>query len=185
MNLFENPLPILAVGAVLVTLASLVFLARRNLASLVVLAVVVVLTLLLLVVERVVVTEREEIEQTLDALLVAVQSNDVSSVLALIDPEATRVRGDAEALMPLVEVEDTGATAVETDVDTEMTPGTAITRCQGRLRGVHPSSGATVFFFDRVELHWIERDGRWLLQDFAAFEEGKPLDAVNSLRGKR
>ncbi len=184
-TLLENPLPILAIGSVLATLCGLVFLSRRSLASLIVLGIVVLLTLLLLVSERLIVTPREQVETTLATLMDAVSSNDVSIVLALIDPAATTVRTDAETLMPLVDVQDTGATAITTDVDQASAPWTATTRCKARLRGIHHKTGATVFYFDQVDFYWVRRGDRWLLEDFAATLDGKPLDAVKSLRGNR
>ncbi len=60
-TLLENPLPIIAGGAVLATLCGLVFLSRRTVPSLLALAVVVLLTLLLVICERLIVTPREEV----------------------------------------------------------------------------------------------------------------------------
>ena len=126
-TLLENPLPILAVGAVLATLCGLVFLSRRTVPALLALAVVVLLTLLLVITERLIVTPREEIEQALSALLAAVESNELPAVLAMIEPGAANVRRDAEKLMPRVDVTDTGATAIQIDVD----GSSATARCQG------------------------------------------------------
>jgi len=149
------------------------------------LVVVVLLTSLLLVSERLIITEREQVETSLDALITAVASNDVTRVLTWIDSAATEVRHEAETLMPMVDVEDTGATAVTVEVDKSSSPLTAIARCQGRLRGVHRRSGVTVFYLDQVEFNWVRKGDRWLLRDFVAYQGGKPLDAVSSLRGNR
>ena len=184
-TLLENPLPILAIGAILATLCGLVFLSRRNVPSLLALVVVVLLTSLLLITEGLIVTPREEVETALSTLLDAVASNDVLSVLAMIDPAAKQVRGEAEQLMPLVDVQDTGATAIEIDVDQKASPWLATARCKGRLRGIHRKSGATVFYFDQVDFDWIRRDERWLLEGFTVYKDGKPLDAIGSLRGNR
>ncbi len=180
-TLLENPLPILAVGAVLATLCGLVFLSRRTVPALLALAVVVLLTLLLVITERLIVTPREEIEQALSALLAAVESNELPAVLAMIEPGAANVRRDAEKLMPRVDVTDTGATAIQIDVD----GSSATARCQGRLRGIDRSSGAAMMFFDKVEFQWVRRGEQWLLEDFVAYWKGKPLNAVDSLKGKR
>ncbi len=179
--LLENPLPILAGGAVLATLCGLVFLSRRTVPALLALAVVVLLTLLLVVTERLIVTPREEVEQALSSLLAAVESNELPSVLALIDPAATQVRSDAETLMPMIDVTDTGASAIQIEVEST----SATVHCRGKLRGIHRSSGAAMMFFDKVEFQWIRRDEQWLLEDFVAYWKGKPLKAVESLRGKR
>jgi len=82
-------------------------------------------------------------------------------------------------------VEDTGATAIEIDIDTKASPHTATSRCRGRLRGIHTRSGVQVFYFDQVEFNWIKLDDRWLLFHYVVYQNGKPLDAViNVLRAK-
>jgi len=180
-TLLENSLPILAVGAVLATLCGLVFLSRRTVPSLLVLAVVVLLTMLLVISERLIVTPREEVEQALSTLLAAVESNDLPGVLAMIDPAAANVRSDAEKLMPMVDVTDTGASALEIDVE----GSSATVHCRGKLRGIHRSSGAAMMYFDKVEFQWVRRDEQWLLEDFVAYWKGKPLQTVESLRENR
>ena len=184
-TLLENSLPIYAVGAVLATLCGLAFLARRNLASLLALIGVVVISLLLVLTEQMVVTEREEVEQALQQLMAAIESNSVSDVLALVDPAAAQMRGDVEKLMPEANIEDTGATAVKIDIHASTQPLTATARFRGRVDGVHRRSGQRVFYFDEVEMSWIKRADRWLVEGYAAQWRGKPLDAVNSMRGNR
>ena len=179
--LLENPLPILAVGAVLATLCGLVFLSRRSVPSLLALSVVLLLTLLLVLTERLIVTPREEVEQALSSLLTAVESNELSAVLAMIDPTAVNVRDDAEALMPMVDVTDTGASSIKIDVE----GSSATVHCRGKLRGTHRNSGVATVFFGKVEFQWVRRGEQWLLKDFIAYWKGKPLNAVESLNGKR
>ncbi len=184
-TLFENPLPILAVGAVLATLCGLAFLSRRDLKSLLAFAAVLALTLVMVGVETWVVTPREEVELAMEALLRAVKSNQTSSILALIDPEATKIRSDAEKLIPRITVEDTGATAVKITLGPATPATSASLSCKGRLRGIHRSSGQPFMFFDRLEVEWVKREGLWLLEGYTAYLKGKPLNAVNSLQGNR
>jgi len=182
--LLENPLPIIAGGAVLATLCGLVFLSRRTVPALLALAVVVLLTLLLVVTEKLIITPREEVEQALSALLAAVESNELPDVLALLDVNGQVVRMDAEALMQKITVEDTGATAISINIDEGTSPLKATSRCKGRLRGVY-QSGAAFFYLDQVEFRWIKRDDRWLLLHYVVYQNGKPLDAViNVLRAE-
>ena len=56
---------------------------------------------------------------------------------------------------------------------------------KARLRGIDRSSGAAMMFFDKVEFQWVRRGEQWLLEDFVAYWKGKPLNAVDSLKGKR
>lgn len=183
--LLENPLPIYAVGAVLATICGLVFLARRNLPSLFALIGVVGLTLLLVLVERMVVTEHEQVETTLQQLMANLEAGAVPAVLALIDPEAAQMRADIEVLMPQADIEDTGATAVRIEVDTDAEPLTATSYFRGRVDGIHRSSGMRLFFFDEVEISWVKRGDAWLAEAYAVQLKGKRINPVESMRDNR
>ena len=89
-TILENPLPTIVVGGLAATMALIVFLARRNGASLAALASVVGVTLLLVLVERFVVTDREQVENALDGVLDAIDANDVAAAFDYIDPAAAR-----------------------------------------------------------------------------------------------
>jgi len=162
-----------------------VFFARRNLPSLFALIGVVVLTLLLVLVERMVVTEREQVEATLQQLMVGIESNDMPAVLALLDLAATKMRGDIENLIPQANIEDTGATAVRVEVDADAEPLRATSRFRGRVDGIHRSSGMRLFFFDEVEISWVKRGDAWLAEAYTVQLKGKPIDPVKSMRGNR
>ncbi len=178
-TLLENPLPIYAVGAVLATVCGLAFLARRNLPSLFALIGVVVLTLLLVVVERVVVTEREQVEAALLQLMRDVEAGDMPAVLARIDSGAAKMRNDVEKLMPQAEIKDTGATSVRVEVDAERL--TATSRFRGKVDGVHRRRGMRVFFFDEVEINWVKRGEQWLAEAYAVKIKGKAIDPVGQV----
>lgn len=183
-TLLENPLPIWVAGAVFATLAGIVFAARRNLASLLALAGVIVLTLVLAAVERAVVTPREQIEAATHGVLDAVEGNDLPAVLTFIDPAATTVRADAEAAMPLVDVERAN---VEGTLIVELTPiAGEPTRGVSRFRAIliakSVRGGAPVGYRDQVEIHWVRRGDAWLIDDYTVYEDGKPVDAVGRAR---
>ena len=182
---FENPLPIVAVGAVLATVCGLAFLARRTLVSLLLLAGVVLLTLLLVLLEQLVVTERELVEAALYQLMDDIESGEVSAVLASIDSGAAKMRADVEKLMPEARIEDTGATAVRIEVDEASEPPTATSWFRGRLDGLHQRSGMRVFFFDEVEISWVKRGDRWQAVDYAVQWRGNSIDPVKSMKGNR
>lgn len=184
--LFENPLPIAVVGGLLATLALVVFLARRTGASLAALVGVVAVTLLLVLVERLVVTDREQVENALDGMLAAIQANDVPATIEFIDPAAAKIRTDAQALMPQIKVEVANAGSVEVTVDDAAEPPTAMSRFRAFLHGTHGASGALVGYINQqVDLHWVKRGDRWLIDDYTAYYEGNPIDAVGSARGNQ
>ena len=169
----------------MITLFGLVFLSKRSLPSLVALGGAVVLTLLLLAIERWVVTDREAVESTLVEMIAAIEANDTPAVVALVDPAATALKAEIEMLMPMVKVSDSKATSIRVDVDESAQPMEATCHFRGKLQGVHQRSGMQVFYFDKVDMEWGKQNDRWLLQNFTAYQKGKPLDAVESLRSNR
>jgi hypothetical protein len=185
--LVENPVLVGVIGGLLATLALVVFLARRNLPSLVALVGAVALTLLGLVIERMVETEREQVERSVREVLAAVEANDLARVFNAIDPAATRVRNDASALMPLIKVEKARSlSAVEAIVESAANPTTAMSRFRAFLQGIHTRSGMQVAYFNQqVDIHWVKRGDRWLIEDYTAYYDEKPIDAVGSAAGNR
>ena len=185
--LVENPVLVGVVGGLLATLALVVFLARRTLASLVALGGAILLTLLGLLVERFVETEREQIERAVPEVLAAVEANDLPGVLASIDPAAAQVRGDASALMPLIKVEKARAlSAIEVEINSSTAPPTALSRFRGFLQGIHTRSGMQVGYFNQqVDINWVKRGEQWLIEDYTAYYDDQPIDAVGSAAGNR
>lgn len=183
--LSENPVAIAAVGALAATLALVVLLARRNLASLVALLGAVALTLVLLAVERVVVTEREAVENGVDEVLHAIETGDLPGVLRWIDPAAANVAADAERLLPLVKMNAANAASIEVTLHESATPPTAKSQFRAYLHGVHGTSGALVYVNQRVDLEWVKRGDDWRITGYQAFFDDEPIDAVGSVRGNR
>ena len=179
--LLESPLPIAVVGGLLATLALIVYFARRTGATFAALIAVIALTILLLVVERVVLTERERVEVALATMLDAIEANDLAGATALVDPAAAQIRRDIEALMPLMRVEAANSAAEQITLDEAAQPPTATSQFQAYLRALHQKSGLPVAYVNqRVDLHWVKRGDRWLLEDYTAYWQGQPIDAVSS-----
>ena len=176
----ENPLPIYSAGAVLATLCGLAFLARRNLPSLFALAGAVVVTLALVLIERVVVTDREQIEAAVVELMLAIERNDLSEVVGSIDPTATEIRSDAETLMPQVRVKDTSVSALRVEVDASAEP-TAVAKFRGKIDGLHKRSGQRAVYFEEVHLFWVKREDRWFVVDYRVHTRGMPINAVDGI----
>jgi hypothetical protein len=186
LNIFESPIVPLVVGLLAATFALVVFLGRRTMGSLVALGVVLVATLLMVLVERLVVTDREQIEYAIDEVLARVEANDVAGVVAWIDPAEPRVVADVRQLMPMIKVEKARTTSkVEVGIGAD-SPDSATSTFRGFLDGVHKSSGMRVGFFNqRIDVFWKRREGRWLVTDYQAYFDDNPIDAVGSARGNR
>ena len=183
--LFENPVPIYAVSGVFLTLAGLIFFNRRDLPSLIALVTTVLFALSLVLLERMVVTDREQVELTVGRIMESIQANDVPGVLADVDPAATKVRSDIQVMMPEVRVEDTGYASLEVDEIVPAEPLRVSSTFRGKLDGVHKTSGHRLFYFDVVRLDWVKRDEKWLLEDYQPMWKGKPINAVGSMRGNQ
>jgi len=181
--LLENPVGIWAGGAVLATLAGLVFFARRTLTSLLVLAAVVLGTLGLVLLERSVVTEREEIEAALESLFVAIEAGDLPGVLAHIDPASSGVLAEAKTLLPMLRVKDMGVSSIVAKIDTNSDPPTAPSEMRIKVDGIHIRSGQRLFYFDKVLVQWTKKEGRWLVSGYTPTHNGQPIDAMMKLRG--
>jgi hypothetical protein len=184
--LLENPIAIAVIGGLLGLVGLVVFLSRRTLGAMIALGGILGATALLLVLERLVVTEPEAVENGVDAVLAAIELNDMDGVLEWIDPAATGMRANVQALMPIVKVSNANAAAVQVDVTPAANPPTAKAQFQAYLQGVHTSTGHSLIYVNQqVDMQWIKRGDRWLLQDYTAYYDGQPIDAVGSARGNR
>jgi hypothetical protein len=183
----ENGLAIAVIGGLAMTLTLVFFMARRTGGSLGALAAAVGATLLLLAIEWFVQTDREQIALAAAAAYGAVEANDVNGVLAVIDPAATTMRSDVQALMPMIKVEKARSLgSTEITIDDTVNPPTATSSSKAYLDGVHGQSGGRVAYFNQqVDLHWVKRGNQWLMNDYTPYYEGKPIDAVNSARTNR
>jgi hypothetical protein len=105
----ENGLAIAVAGGLAITLTLVFFMARRTGGSLSALAAAVAATIVLLAIERFVQTDREQVASAVHNIYAAIDQNDVNGVLTLVDPSATQIRADVQALMPMVKVESAGS----------------------------------------------------------------------------
>ncbi|HMO84703.1 MAG TPA: hypothetical protein PKC18_07265 [Lacipirellulaceae bacterium] len=185
--LAESPLPILVVGGLVSAAALIVFLARRDGMSLTAVAVTAVVTLALLLAERLIVAPREQVAAAIDGIVASIRGNDVKGVLAWVDPQARQIRADVQRLMPELKV--TAANATRHDkvaVDMQGQPPTAHAQILATLIAVHERTAAPVAYVKQlVEMRWVQRDGRWLLADYTAHYDGRPIDAAASAAGNR
>lgn len=165
--LAENALPIWVGGAVLLTLAVVVYSQLRNTASLIAILVVLLLTATLLVVEHLIITPREAVERTLYDLAAAIEADDLPGVLRFIAPQSAEVRSDAETLMPLVDVEKARILGTpEITVNETGQPATATVNCQGLVDVTVKQNGMKTPYTDHVQIHFVESNSAWLIESY-------------------
>ncbi|MGA2796255.1 MAG: hypothetical protein ABSE63_01620 [Thermoguttaceae bacterium] len=103
--LFENPLRIIFIGIVIEAVLGIVLLRTGRGALLWAMLGVLALTLAGVVVERLVVTDKERVEMTLDGITSALEANDLTRVLSYIAPGAVGTRSRAAWAMGRIEVQ--------------------------------------------------------------------------------
>lgn len=167
--LAENALPIWMGGAVLATLAVVVYWQLRTTAALVGVLAVVLVTALLLLVEWLIVTPREAVERTLYALAAAVEANDVPATLALIAPTASQVRSDAETQMPLVRIEKARVVnSPQIDLNSPDDPTAAVVRFRALVQGVEKRNGMKGAAMDDLTVNFVRDGDHWLVESYTA-----------------
>ena len=184
--LLENPIPIIAVGGLCTLTAGIICYSRRTLASLSALLLVLLATLAFLAVERMIVTDREQIETGVYAVMDAIEQNDNVGVLQWVDPVAgALVRADAEVLMPMMNIETANAAGTVVITLEGDDPQVGVARFRGFLNGSLKSGGARVAFFDDVEVHWRKVSDDWRIVSYVVYWNGQPINAVDSALGNR
>ena len=167
--LSEDPTVLLILGAALeaILVAGLVKTGRGAL----IWAMLGVLALIgaLLLVERWWVTDRELIQDRLDATVIALESNDVDAVLAHIAPSAVDMQGAVKLILPRVEIEDIDLNNVQIDINESASPTFASARfvalVKGNFRGQQSLYEKTPF---RIEVELEKVGDEWLLSGYVS-----------------
>ena len=138
--LFESPLAVLTCGLGLeVALGLAVWLTGRASLLRAMLAVFVI-TLLAIGLERLVVTDREQIDALLDHGVQAVLANDTPGVLATLDPGATELRRTVTQMLARGHVEELKITHQEIVVRRGENPRTATAHVIARIKARLPAA---------------------------------------------
>ncbi|MFZ5831296.1 MAG: hypothetical protein ACOY3P_14490 [Planctomycetota bacterium] len=167
MNVFEDPTPIYMAGGVIEIALAFLYVRTGRPIFVLVMAGVLLATVLGVVVERVVVTDRERLEQTIDEAAMAVVSNDYDRLASFIAPDATHLQQLARWGFSQAEFSQVRITDQQITIDRAADPLTA----QAKIFGVfyfkhrsgqwpydkYPANG-TIFF--RLE------NDRWLATDY-------------------
>jgi hypothetical protein len=172
--LVESPWPVLAAGvAIEIVLVLLLFRTGR---AIFIAPIVLVAALVggLVMVERVVVTEKEEVEDALAGVASALTANDTPAVLAAFTPNCPRL-GEVRSALSQFEV---SRASIGGDLEIRLNrltiPPSATTYFTGHIegrdrRGVFPYDN--MFRRFKVTLH--REQGRWLIADYSDAEPGQ------------
>ena len=167
MSLLESPWPILLIGIVVEAVLAVMLLQSGRGRILWAMLGMGLLVLAGLAIERLVVTEREAIEGTLDTAAAAVQANDLDALLVCISSTAPKTRRDAQWVLGLAEFTKARVGDVEITVNRLTSPPTAhakflaIGAARDRKTGDFDGS-----FVRRVTANLCKENGRWMIGDY-------------------
>lgn len=165
--LFEDPTLILLAGGLVQALLIVALVRTGRGAIMWAIAGVAVLMGILLVIEYVVVTEREEVIDTLHAAAAALESNDLDAVIALIAPEAADLRREAESRLPGIVIRSVKLrrldVAIRSSGDRATAEASMLLRVEGRDRqGQAPYEN----FLRPVTITLRREADRWLITGY-------------------
>jgi len=163
-TLFESPWPVIFCGVVAEAILGAVFLGSRRVIFLLPMAIVLVLVLSGVALERMVVTQREEVEATLDGLAAALEANDVEGALGYLSPSAGATRGRAQWALDRFKVTKAKISGLEITVNKLTNPPSATAAFTGSLglfdrRGEVPTSSYPISF----TAEFRKEGDRWLV----------------------
>ena len=160
----ESPVPYLLIGLAVESILLILYVQTRRGWVLGVMVLVLLLTAAGVIGERVVVTDREAVEQAVYDLAAAVEANDLPAVLNRLSPLALQARLDAQQKLALVEVELARVVGpMEITFFRDTPPPTARVEFRAVARVKESRSGmAGGGAFDFV-LTFRQEDGKWLL----------------------
>jgi hypothetical protein len=163
----ESPWPILFVGIAVEAVLGMALMHTGRGKFFIAMIGVAVLVVIGLVVERLVVTDREVVESTLDAAVVAVKRNDLNGLLDCIAPTAKEPRELSRWVLSRCEVEDVRISDLQIKVNRLTSPPTAkaefVAVGKGKDRLAEFPYQAVA---QRVVVQLRLQDGRWLVTGY-------------------
>jgi ketosteroid isomerase-like protein len=171
-TLLETPWPAMIWGSLIALVLLVVALKTGHGMWLIVMAGVLVITAGLVILERIVVSERERVEQTLYDCAAAVETNNVAAVLGFVSEHAGSARSRIRAELPHYTIGNVSISGLEIKlIGDPATTATAdlIGHCWvDERRG---GSGQRMTVTQRFLVRLQKENGRWVLTDY----EHRPL----------
>ena len=173
MTIFlESPWPAILMGIVAEAILAAVLVTTRRAVVLWAMGAVLTVALMGVALELLVVTEREQVEASLDGIVAALKANDLDRLLRdYIAPDAYRTRGRASWALGRVEIQHAHYHDLSITINDLTTPPTAdveffgVVHYRDRL-GEIPREYYSAHFVAEFEL----RDGRWMVTDHVEYD---------------
>jgi hypothetical protein len=168
MTMFlESPWPASMLCIVLEVILAVIFLRTGRWLVVGAMAVVLAITAAALILERVVVTDTEQVEDTLYGIAEDLEANDVEAVLASFTPDCPKLAQVRSALKRVTIRSASVGGDLELRISQLSSPPSATAFFTGRIDGKDTSGTIPYEHFARKFKVKLElRDGRWLISDY-------------------
>jgi hypothetical protein len=165
--LLESPWPILLIGIAVEAVLAIQLLRTGQGRILGWMLGTGVLLLMGLVVERLIVTERESVENTIDAAVAAAQRNDLNGLLACVSPKAPKTQADSRWVLGTYQFRHARISNLEITLNRLTSPPTAKAKFLAYGAGQHRQTTYIQGNFARwVTVNLRKENGRWMLADY-------------------
>jgi hypothetical protein len=176
--LFEDPTTVIVAVALLEVLLGIALVNSGEVKVLWGMGAVLLLGVLLVLVELVVITDKEQISDTMSRAADALETNDAAAVMQYIAPEAGDMRSRAEAALSAFEVKSASFSGLDVTVNSHLSPVTAQARFFGKFNG-RDRLGRLPYenVFRRFEVDLRREGERWVMTDYRML--GGPDSGLN------
>jgi hypothetical protein len=179
MSVFvESPWPATMLAMVLLVVCGTIFMRTGRASVLVLMAVAVAILAGGVMLERMIVTDREQVEDTVHAIALDLVANDIPAVMSHFAPSAPR---QAEARRVLEDVKVYSASVgndLEIRINELTTPATATAYFTGRINA-KAKRGQTIpyeNFFRKFKVTFERHNRRWLIANYEDADPRRKID---------
>lgn len=175
MIFLESPWPILVIGIAIEAVLAILLLRTGLGRFLWAMLGVAVLTLAALMVERLVVTEREAVTDTIDACVAAIEANDLNRLLEHVSPSAMQPRADARWVLGRFEFRMARISNLEFTINRLTSPPTAKAKFKALAAATDRQGEVPYQSLSGVVTVTLRKEGgRWLVADYDRSAVGRP-----------
>lgn len=173
-TLIESPWPAVFFGIIALAILAVVLVRTGRAIVLVAMVGVLVVTLAGVLLERLVVTERERVEDALYGAAAAVEANDLNRLMEYISPSAQAVRQRARSVTGQFKFTEARLSNVQVQINDLTSPPSATAKMIG-IVSVKDTLNEVPYTNGRLGLTVYLRleNGRWLI---TGYDEGNPRD---------
>lgn len=171
--LFEDPTTLIVAGVLIEALLAVALVKSGRGALIPAMVGVLAVVGLGVLVERLVVTEREQVEATLDGVAAALEHNDVEGVLRFIDAAAGDIRSYVKSILPQLRITDARIYDLIININHYSSPPSAQAEFTGRVKGNYRHEGpAEGLYLRQFTVDFRQEGDRWLI---TAYHDRGPL----------